>query len=103
MTLSKESNELDKAIGMLRQWLNEERIKNAESFVTNEELHHWLDDAIAQERAEADRLARINELKRLVPEPVAEMASINPKDELERTFDYINDRISELQKDSKDE
>jgi hypothetical protein len=29
-------------IGMLRQWLNEDRIKTADNFVTNEELAHWL-------------------------------------------------------------
>ena len=29
-------------VGMLRQWLNEDRIKDADKFVTNEELEHWL-------------------------------------------------------------
>lgn len=40
------TDELDLAIGMLRQWLNEERIKDGNRFVTNEELHHWLDKAL---------------------------------------------------------
>ena len=31
------------AIGMLRQWLNEERITDPKKMVTNEEIKHWLD------------------------------------------------------------
>lgn len=34
---------LETRIGMLRQWLNEDRIKDAERFVTNEQIRHWLD------------------------------------------------------------
>lgn len=30
-------------IGMLRQWLNEDRIKDADRFVTNEQIKYWLD------------------------------------------------------------
>lgn len=33
---------LRRNIGMLRQWLNEDRIKEAKYFVTNEDLEHWL-------------------------------------------------------------
>ena len=33
-----------KNVGMLRQWLNEDRIKDVDRFVTNEELEHWLKD-----------------------------------------------------------
>jgi hypothetical protein len=33
---------LRKRIGMLRQWLNEDRIKDVDRFVTNEEIEHWL-------------------------------------------------------------
>ena len=29
-------------IGMLRQWLNEDRIKDAKRFVTNEDIETWL-------------------------------------------------------------
>lgn len=36
-------NTLNIRIGMLRQWLNEERIKDAKYFVTNEDIHDWLD------------------------------------------------------------
>jgi len=32
------------AISMLRQWLNEERIKDVKNFVTNEELSLWLNN-----------------------------------------------------------
>ena len=48
MTKPTDTQGLDQAIGMLRQWLNEDRIKDAKHFVTNEQLHHWLDDAIKQ-------------------------------------------------------
>lgn len=42
---------LNTRIGMLRQWLNEDRIKNAKYFVTNEDIEHWLhlNDYVAQE------------------------------------------------------
>lgn len=33
---------LEKRVGFLRQWLNEERIKDGEKFVTNQDLLHWL-------------------------------------------------------------
>lgn len=42
-------------IGMLRQWLNEDRIKDAERFVTNKDLEDWLD--IATTVAEAIKTA----------------------------------------------
>lgn len=29
-------------IGMLRQWLNEDRIKDVDKFVTNEQIEFWL-------------------------------------------------------------
>ena len=31
------------AIGMLRQWLNEERITDSKKMVTSEEIKHWLE------------------------------------------------------------
>lgn len=34
--------ELNVRIGMLRQWLNEDRIKDAKRFVTNEDIELWL-------------------------------------------------------------
>ena len=34
--------DLKQNVGMLRQWLNEDRIKDPARFVTNEELNHWL-------------------------------------------------------------
>lgn len=45
MTSSKHKA-IAQAIGMMRQWLNEDRIKDAKRFVTNEQLHSWLDEAI---------------------------------------------------------
>lgn len=33
---------IETRIGMLRQWLNEERIKDGKYFVTNEDIEHWL-------------------------------------------------------------
>lgn len=42
---SRPNKTLDQAIGLLRQWLNEERI-HYDKMVTNEELHHWLDDVM---------------------------------------------------------
>lgn len=35
-------NLLKQNIGLLRQWLNEDRITDPNKFVTNEELLHWL-------------------------------------------------------------
>jgi hypothetical protein len=51
-------------IGMLRQWLNEERIKDAKYFVTNEELEVWLAPAFAHQRThlKAELLAKIESL-----------------------------------------
>lgn len=57
--------DLETAIGMLRQWLNEERIRDAKRFVTNDDLHHWLDKAIDAYCTEREREARIDELLRL--------------------------------------
>lgn len=37
-----ESDKLKKNIGMLRQWLNEDRITNAGKMVSSEMLEHWL-------------------------------------------------------------
>ena len=42
--LHQNNSDLKEKIGMLRQWLNEDRIKDAKSFVTNEELAVWLLD-----------------------------------------------------------
>jgi len=33
--------DFDKKIGMMRQWLNEDRITDSKKMVTNEELKHW--------------------------------------------------------------
>lgn len=52
--------------------------------------------AIDHYASERERRGRIDELKMLVPEPVAEMASINYEDELKRTFDNIRERITNL-------
>ena len=37
-----EKQKLKKNIGQLRQWLNEDRIKDADKFVTNEQIELWL-------------------------------------------------------------
>jgi hypothetical protein len=34
---------LHRNIGMLRQWLNEDRITDPKKMVTNEDIKHWLD------------------------------------------------------------
>ncbi len=33
---------LEQRIGMLRQWLNEDRIKEPDKMITNEDIKHWL-------------------------------------------------------------
>lgn len=38
--------EIDLAIGLMRQWLNEDRITDPHKMVTNAELHQWLDKAL---------------------------------------------------------
>jgi hypothetical protein len=42
------------------------------------------------------REARLDELKMLIPKPVAEMISMDYQDELYRTFDGIRDRVAQL-------
>jgi len=37
------TEEIKKNIGMLRQWLNEDRIDDPKKFVTNEHLEEWLE------------------------------------------------------------
>lgn len=39
--VKKGRRDLEKNVGMMRHWLNEDRIKDAERFVTNEELLTW--------------------------------------------------------------
>lgn len=38
----KEREEVMKNVGLLRQWLNEERITDTKRLVTNDEIIHWL-------------------------------------------------------------
>lgn len=40
--LENREKEIEKNIGMMRQWLNEDRITDPKKMVTNEELKHWL-------------------------------------------------------------
>ena len=40
--LSQQRQEIRERIGMLRQWLNEDRIKDGKYFVTNEQIERWL-------------------------------------------------------------
>lgn len=35
--------ELVTIVGMMRQWLNEDHIREAKYFVTNKQLQHWFD------------------------------------------------------------
>jgi hypothetical protein len=44
--MASKQDELEPRIGMLRQWLNEDRIKDANRFVTNEDIHLWLDSGL---------------------------------------------------------
>jgi len=37
-----EREQIKVRIGWLRQWLNEERIKDVDKFVTNEQIENWL-------------------------------------------------------------
>jgi hypothetical protein len=52
--------------------------------------------AIHARDKEIERKARLDELNRLIPNPVAEMASIDSKAELTRMFDDIRERREEL-------
>ena len=40
--LQTQRDEIRQNVGMLRQWLNEDRIKDAKRFVTNEQIEDWL-------------------------------------------------------------
>ena len=43
------------AIGMLRQWLNEERITDPKKMVTSEEIKHWLEIEDIEEEKEKEK------------------------------------------------
>jgi len=43
------------AIGMLRQWLNEERITDPKKMVTSEEIKHWLEIEDIEEEEEKEK------------------------------------------------
>ena len=43
------------AIGMLRQWLNEERITDSKKMVTSEEIKHWLEIEDIEEEEEKEK------------------------------------------------
>jgi hypothetical protein len=49
-----DTRDINLRIGLLRQWLNEDRITDPKKMVTNEDLHHWLDEAI-ESALEAER------------------------------------------------
>ena len=46
--LTQREKKLRERIGMLRQWLNEDRIKDAKYFVTNESIERWLDIPLSE-------------------------------------------------------
>ena len=46
--LAQREKKLRERIGMLRQWLNEDRIKDAKYFVTNESIERWLDIPLSE-------------------------------------------------------
>ena len=43
------------AIGMLRQWLNEERITDSKKMVTDWEIKHWLEIEDIEEEEEKEK------------------------------------------------
>lgn len=54
---------LRERVGMLRQWLNEDRIKDAKYFVTNEQIERWLDitlSEVGEKREEVGKNAGYN-------------------------------------------
>lgn len=48
MTKQTMSEELSLKIGFLRQWLNEDRISDPKKLVTNEDILHWIGEAIEE-------------------------------------------------------
>lgn len=52
LTQAKEAEReaITRNIGMLRQWLNEDRIKDADRFVTNDDIKLWLYGETAKEQ-----------------------------------------------------
>ena len=47
---------IEQRIGLLRQWLNEDRITDPEKMVTNDQIKHWLDlDSTIKQAAEEIR------------------------------------------------
>lgn len=60
-----------------------------------------LQPSITQYGDTREREGRIDELENLIPTPVAEMASMNHRAELEQTFDGIRERLAELKEEVK--
>lgn len=63
---TQESNpDIDLAIGLMRQWLNEDRITDPKKLVTNEDLHVWLDRALEAHDARIKTAGQIAILSKL--------------------------------------
>jgi len=80
------------AIGMLRQWLNEDRITDPRKMVTNEELESFVEQQIIA--------GKIEVLNGIAFEVDTETASHDwcPLEELEYVSEEINEKIEQLKK-----
>jgi len=87
--------ELEQNIGMLRQWLNEERIDDVEKFVTNKELKHWLSLSSALDTMRDETLEEV----KMIYEDYASADLYETKEQAKNTkrnFDYFNSKINKL-------
>lgn len=97
----KDVNSLELRIGMLRQWLNEDRITDPSRMVTNEDIHHWLDVGIKTHTAEQVQQGRLDEVEQL---QYVDWESASPVGSgINELFDpcietYIHDRINQITK-----
>lgn len=89
--------ELELSIGMLRQWLNEDRIKDGSKMVSNEDIHDWIDKGLQAFVEQRCNEARIDELQTLWPKFTD--IQINGTNGLENNptaRKYIDDHIAAL-------
>lgn len=94
------SPDLSLHLNFLRQWLNEDRITDPKKMVSNEEIWHWLGEAVetyAQEKYQEGELnGRIDELKFAMESyGLSEGVSYNPTPVV--TYDSIRKRIASLE------
>ena len=89
------NNDINLRIGMVRQWLNEDRITDPKKMITNEDLKHWLDPAIEALLVEA----RVNEVLDILT--MLQVKSLRGFISGEEVKQNLEDRIAQLKEGKK--